>query len=64
MQKSINESFAKLQSPNAKRWSAFEKPTDATDFIDGLVHIAGNNHANSYIYQCNLSMNKKYLGSA
>ncbi|OGV30805.1 MAG: homogentisate 1,2-dioxygenase [Legionellales bacterium RIFCSPHIGHO2_12_FULL_35_11] len=63
MQKSINESFAKLQSPNAKRWSAFEKPTDATDFIDGLVHIAGNNHANSYIYQCNLSMNKKYFNN-
>src|SRR3990167_4034268 len=63
MQKSINESFAKLKSPNAKRWSAFEKPTDATDFIDGLVHIAGNNHANSYIYQCNLSMNKKYFNN-
>lgn len=49
------------QSPNRFRWSPLERPKFQADFIDGLVFIAGNVLANTYIYQCNHSMENRYF---
>lgn len=55
--------FAKLQSPNPMRWSPLPKPSMEQDFIDGLVHIAGNSLLNTYLYQCNISMTTRYFSN-
>lgn len=61
--KLICNPFAILQAPNPMRWSAFATPTAPIDFIDGITHLAGNNHLNSYLYQCNQSMTTRYFSN-
>lgn len=53
--------FDALQPPNPFRWSPFPTPEKPTDFIDGLFHLAGNTSNNAFLYQCNLSMHKRYF---
>ncbi len=55
--------YAKLQPPNPLRWSPFENPSEKVDFIDGLIHIAGNQFNQAFIYQCNQSMEKRYFSN-
>lgn len=50
-----------MQAPNPYRWSPFPPPKKGTDFIDGLLHIAGNVSNNAYLYQCNKSMSTTYF---
>lgn len=63
MQNEIVKSFTSVQSPNPLRWSALEFPSEKTDFLSGLTHIAGNPNLNTYIYQCNVSMHKTYFNN-
>ena len=55
--------FAALQAPNPLRWSPRVKPETQIDFIDGFFHLAGNQYLNTYIYQCNESMNTRYFSN-
>ncbi|MFN3700720.1 MAG: homogentisate 1,2-dioxygenase [Alphaproteobacteria bacterium] len=51
-------------SPNQLRWDPVDIPKKETDFIDGLITIAGNGDTNSWsglgvhVYACNTSMQK------
>lgn len=56
--------FATEQSPNASRWSppTFTSHTK-TDFIEGLLHIAGSHLVNAFLFHCNISMHKKYFAN-
>ncbi len=56
----INQAFASSQTPNPLRWSSLAVFEEPVDFIDGLVHIAGHELANTYVYHCNISMEKRY----
>lgn len=56
-------SFAKLQAPNPLRWSPLPQPPFKLDFIDGLFHLAGNHLSNTFIYQCNQSMERRYFSN-
>jgi len=56
--------FHKLQAPNPYRWSPIAHPQNAVDFVDGLIHIAGNTFNNAYIYQCNNSMTNRYFSNS
>ncbi|PJD93916.1 MAG: homogentisate 1,2-dioxygenase [Legionella sp.] len=58
---SMKQPFAPLQPPNPMRWSPFSKPKKAQDFIDGLLHIAGSQFSQTYIYQCTQSMQDRYM---
>lgn len=59
-------------SPNQLRWDPIDIPKKATDFIDGLITIAGNGDTHSWsglgvhLYACNTSMKdtKKYFYNA
>lgn len=55
--------FAALQAPNPMRWSPRDRPEHQQDFIDGLCHIAGTSLLNTYIYQCNESMDARYFSN-
>lgn len=57
-------SFAKEQAPNPLRWSTLPNPSKQQDFIDSLVHIAGNELSNLYIYQPNQSMINRYFSNS
>lgn len=59
--KSILSPFSSLQAPNPMRWSAFKEPAEPVDFVDGLVHLAGNKMMHAYLYQCNQSMSERYF---
>jgi len=59
-----NSKLAKLQPPNPMRWSPLTKPSIEQDFVDGLLHIAGNHLLNTYLYQCNLSMTTRYFSDS
>lgn len=61
--KSLCKPFAALQAPNPMRWSPYPIPTNSVDFLDGIAHLAGNNHLNSYLYQCNQSMTTRYFSN-
>ena len=56
--------------PNQMRWDPVSLPTKKTDFIDGLVTIAGNGDVDSWtglaihVYSANASMKKRYFYSA
>ncbi len=58
---SIKKPFAALQPPNPMRWSPFPKPQKNQDFLDGLLHIAGSQHSQTYIYQSTRSMQDRYM---
>ncbi len=55
--------FADYQEPNPFRWSPQPELFHDIDFIDGLLFISGNQHANTFIYQCNQSMNNRVLSN-
>ena len=57
----INSPFAPAQAPNALRWSPLPVPEIKQDFIDGLLHIAGNQLLNVYLYQCTQSMQARFF---
>ncbi len=61
--RSICNAFSPMQPPNPMRWSAFNNPTEDYDFVDGLIHVAGNTRVNSYLYQCNQSMTNRYFSN-
>ena len=54
-------------SPNQLRWDPFPWPAPATDFIDGLMTIAGNGSAYAqagiaiHLYACNRSMHDRWF---
>ncbi len=52
------------QAPNPYRWSSYPKPNKSVDFIDGLIPIAGNNLASTFIYQCNQSMQDRFFSNS
>ena len=57
-------------TPNQLRWDPFPMPGKATDFVDGLLTIAGNGSAASlggcgiHIYAANRSMEKRFFYDA
>ena len=57
-------------SPNQLRWDPFPLPDAPTDFVDGLVTIAGNGNAAAqigigiHVYACNRSMRERYFYDA
>jgi homogentisate 1,2-dioxygenase len=57
-------------SPNQLRWSPFPLPDEPTDFIDGIVTVAGNGGAADqtgvgiHIYAANRSMHGRYFYDA
>ncbi|KTD65463.1 homogentisate 1,2-dioxygenase [Legionella spiritensis] len=53
-----------LQAPNPYRWSPLPPPENPVDFVDGLFHVAGNRGNNAYIYQCNVSMNRRFFSNS
>ena len=60
----INRAFLPIQSPNPLRWSTLPDPNIGQDFVDGLIHLAGNSLLNTYIYQCNQSMTTRYFSDS
>lgn len=59
----ICKKISNIQSPNPLRWSAQPIPSTKTDFLNGITHIAGNKNLNTYIYQCNTSMQNDYFNN-
>ena len=59
-----------VTSPNQMRWSPFAIPKEKTDFVDGLITIAGNGDASMHsgvaihIYSCNQSMKDRFFYDA
>jgi len=51
-------------SPNQLRWDPIPIPTEATDFVEGLVTIAGNEGAGIHIYAANRSMTDRFFYDA
>ena len=57
-------------NPNQLRWNALPIPTEPTDFVDGMVTIAGNGGPNSqsgigiHIYRANKHMEDRYFYNA
>ncbi|MDF1684572.1 MAG: homogentisate 1,2-dioxygenase [Legionellaceae bacterium] len=62
--KQPTQAYASTQPPNPMRWSPHPTPhttaNDKHDFIDGLLHLAGNQNLNTYLYQCTQSMHLKH----
>jgi len=52
---------------NRLRWNPWPMPAEATDFVDGMVTIAGNGDAHAqtgvagHVYRANRSMQRRYL---
>lgn len=55
--------FVTPQPPNPMRWSPFPSPSTPQDFLEGLFHLAGNDGLNTYIYRCNISMEKRFFNN-
>jgi len=59
-----------ITTPNQLRWDAMPIPDEPTDFIDGIVTIAGNGDLFSqagiavHIYACNKGMGDRYFYNA
>jgi homogentisate 1,2-dioxygenase len=59
-----------VTSPNQMRWSPFSIPKEKTDFVNGLITIAGNGDASMHsgvaihIYSCNQSMKDRFFYDA
>jgi homogentisate 1,2-dioxygenase len=51
-------------SPNQLRWDPLPIGEDATDFVDGLTTIAGNEAIGIHIYRANRSMEGRYFYDA
>ncbi len=50
--------------PNQLRWDPLPIPTEPTDFVEGLVTIAGNEGVGIHIYAANRSMTDRYFYDA
>jgi len=57
----IYQAPAPLQAPNPMRWSPMPQLETQQDFVDGLFHVATNTVLNTYLYQCNISMEKRFF---
>lgn len=55
--------LAPAQPPNPMRWSALEKSSLSQDFLQGLFHLTSNHQVHGYIYQCTVSMKKRYFNN-
>ncbi len=60
--------FTEVDTPaNRLRWSPWPMPAEGTDFIDGMMTIAGNGDAHAqtgvaaHVYRANRSMHKRYF---
>ena len=51
-------------TPNRLRWNPLPNPVVPTDFVEGLVSIAGNEAVGIHLYACNLSMMKRAFCNA
>lgn len=51
-------------TPNQLRWDPLPIPTGPSDFVDGLVTIAGNDGIAIHIYVSNLSMQERFFYNA
>ncbi len=62
--------FEATATPNQLRWLAFDIPDSKTDFVDGLITVAGNGDFNSirgsaiHIYRANTSMTNRYFSNS
>jgi homogentisate 1,2-dioxygenase len=63
--------FAEVEAPpNRLRWNPLPLPEDETDFIDGLVSMAGNGDVSArsgvgvHVYLANRSMDDRYFANA
>jgi homogentisate 1,2-dioxygenase len=59
-----------VTTPNQLRWDPLPIPAEPTDFVDGIISIAGNgdvfsqNGIGIHIYACNASMSDRYFYNA
>ncbi|MEP7098883.1 MAG: homogentisate 1,2-dioxygenase, partial [Burkholderiales bacterium] len=60
--------FTDAETPaNRLRWNPWPMPTQGTDFVDGMVSIAGNGDAHAqtgtavHVYRANRSMQRRYF---
>ncbi|KQP23413.1 homogentisate 1,2-dioxygenase [Pseudorhodoferax sp. Leaf267] len=60
--------FDEVETPaNRLRWDPWPMPTEPTDFVDGMVTIAGNGDVHgqtgcaTHVYRANRSMHKRYF---
>ena len=51
-------------SPNQLRWDPLPMPTEPTDFIEGLVTMAGNAGCAIHLYAANRSMEQRFFYNA
>lgn len=51
-------------TPNQLRWNPLPLPTEATDFVDGLTTIAGNDGIGIHVYSANQSMQDRFFYNA
>ncbi|MEP7341972.1 MAG: homogentisate 1,2-dioxygenase, partial [Acidobacteriota bacterium] len=51
-------------TPNQLRWDSLPIPTGPTDFVDGLMTIAGNDGIGIHIYAANRSMQDRFFYNA
>ncbi|OVZ61054.1 homogentisate 1,2-dioxygenase [Pigmentiphaga sp. NML030171] len=63
--------FTEVAAPaNRLRWNAWPEPAPGTDFVDGIVTVAGNGSAETqsgtavHVYRANASMRDRYLMNA
>ena len=56
--------FSPIQAPNPMRWSSLPAEETCADFIDGLLHVAGNQLMNAYVYRCSKSMEKRFFSNS
>ncbi|MEO6724063.1 MAG: homogentisate 1,2-dioxygenase [Blastocatellia bacterium] len=57
----FNES---VTTPNQLRWDPLPIPVEATDFVDGLMTIAGNEGIGIHVYAANRSMQDRFFYNA
>ena len=50
--------------PNQLRWDPLAMPTQATDFVDGMVTMAGNACCGIHVYAANRSMDTRFFYNA
>ncbi len=51
-------------TPNQLRWNPLPIPAEPTDFVDGLITIAGNDGIGIHIYAANRSMQDRFFYNA
>lgn len=62
--KDIVKPYSPNQAPNPLRWyPLLEQIQTDCDFIDGIIHIAGNQSLRAYLYHCNQSMHDRVMAN-